>query len=127
MIRIAITGKHGQLVSSLIGLGPGLGVEVISLGRPELDLLAPETVLSALANSRPDVVINAAAYTAVDQAEKEPGIAMAVNCGGAEAVAEAAQALGVPLVHLSTDYVFDGQKSDPYTEEDPVAPIGVYG
>jgi dTDP-4-dehydrorhamnose reductase len=126
-MRLAITGKTGQVVSSLLNEGPQLGVEVVSVGRPELDLLIPETVLPALANSRPDVIINAAGYTAVDQAEKELGIAMAINGAGTGAVAEAAQTLDVPVIHLSTDYVFDGHKSAPYTEQDPVAPIGVYG
>src|SRR6266446_7213311 len=74
-----------------------------------------------------DHSLRAAAYTAVDQAEKEPEAAMAVNAGGAMAVAKAARTLGVPLVHLSTDYVFDGSKSVPYNEEDPVAPANVYG
>jgi dTDP-4-dehydrorhamnose reductase len=126
-MRIAITGKHGQVASCLIEVGPRLGIEVISLGRPDLDLLAPATVLPALAGSRPDVIVNAAAYTAVDQAEKEPRAAMGINGAGAGAVAEAAQTLGVPVVHLSTDYVFDGHKPDPYTEEDSVAPISIYG
>lgn len=71
--------------------------------------------------------MRAAAYTAVDQAEKEPEVAMAVNAGGAMAVADAARTLGVPLVHLSTDYVFDGRKSTPYLEQDRVAPANVYG
>jgi dTDP-4-dehydrorhamnose reductase len=126
-VRIAITGKQGQVVSSLIDVGPNLGVEVVPVGRPELDLLAPETVHPALANVRPDVIVNAAAYTAVDQAEKEPDQAMAINAKGAGAVANAARALGVPVIHLSTDYVFDGRKSTPYVEEDPVAPTNVYG
>ena len=81
----------------------------------------------ALANIRPNIIVNAAAYTAVDQAEKEPEVAMAVNAGGAMAVADAARMLGVPLVHLSTDYVFDGRKSTPYIEQDQVAPANVYG
>jgi dTDP-4-dehydrorhamnose reductase len=126
-VRIAITGKQGQVVSSLIDVGPNLDVEVVPVGRPELDLSAPETVHRALANVRPDVIVNAAAYTAVDQAEKEPDQAMAINANGAGAVANAAGALGVPLIHLSTDYVFDGRKSTPYVEEDPVEPINVYG
>ncbi|SRR5260221_140586 len=126
-MRIAITGKQGQVVSSLADVGPNLGVEVVPVGRPELDLLAPETVQPALANSRPDVIVNAGAYTAVDQAEKEPDQAMANNATGAGAVANAARALNVPVIHLSTDYVFDGRKSTPYVEDDPVAPANVYG
>lgn len=116
-MRIAVTGKQGQVVSSLAELAPDLGVEVIPIGRPELDLLSPETVQPALINVRPDIVVNAAAYTAVDQAEKEPEVAMAVNARGSSAVADAAWTLSVPLIHLSTDYVFDGSKATPYVEE----------
>jgi dTDP-4-dehydrorhamnose reductase len=126
-MRIAVTGKQGRVVSALIEVGPKLGVEMLPVGRPELDLLSPETVQPALANIRPNIIVNAAAYTAVDQAEKEPEVAMAVNAGGAMAVADAARMLGVPLVHLSTDYVFDGRKSTPYIEQDQVAPANVYG
>jgi len=88
-MRIAVTGRQGQLVSALIEVGPKLGVEVLPAGRPELDLLSPETVQPALANIRPNIIVNAAAYTAVDQAEKEPEAAMAVNAGSAMAVAKA--------------------------------------
>jgi dTDP-4-dehydrorhamnose reductase len=126
-MRIAVTGKQGQVVSSLAEVAPDLGVEVIPIGRPELDLLSPETVRPALINVRPDIVVNAAAYTAVDQAEKEPEVAMAVNARGSSAVADAAWTLGVPLIHLSTDYVFDGSKATPYVEEDAAAPANVYG
>jgi dTDP-4-dehydrorhamnose reductase len=126
-MRIAVTGKQGQVASALIEVGPKLGVEVLPVGRPELDLLSPKTVLPALANIRPDIIVNAAAYTAVDQAEKEPELAMAVNASGAMAVADTARTLSVPLVHLSTDYVFDGSKSIPYIEQDRVAPANVYG
>jgi dTDP-4-dehydrorhamnose reductase len=126
-MRIAVTGKQGQVVSALIEVGPKLDVEIFPVGRPELDLLSPATVQPALANIRPNIIVNAAAYTAVDQAEKEPEVAMAVNAGGAMAVAGAARTLGVPLVQLSTDYVFDGRKSTPYIEQDQVAPANVYG
>ena len=101
--------------------------EIIHLGRPQLDLAVPETVEPALKAAAPDIVVNAAAYTAVDQAEREPEIASAVNGTGAGAVAEAARALGVPVIHLSTDYVFDGNKTSAYVEEDLVAPASVYG
>jgi dTDP-4-dehydrorhamnose reductase len=126
-VRIAITGKQGQVVSSLINVGPILGVEILPLGRPELDLSIPGTVHHTLADTAPDLIVNAAAYTAVDQAEKESELAMAVNGKGAGAVADAASALHVPFIQLSTDYVFDGQKPAPYTEEDGVGPIGSYG
>jgi dTDP-4-dehydrorhamnose reductase len=92
-----------------------------------LDLAVPATVQPALEAAAPDIVVNAAAYTAVDQAEREPVIAAAVNGAGAGSVAEACHSLGVPIIHLSTDYVFDGDKKSPYVEEDLVAPASVYG
>ena len=126
-LRIAVTGRQGQVARALAEAGPALNVEIINLGRPQLDLAAPETVGPALNDAAPDIVVNAAAYTAVDQAEREPGIASAVNGTGAGAVAEAARALGVPVIHLSTDYVFAGNKTSAYVEEDWVAPAGAYG
>src|SRR5579872_1533188 len=125
--RIAVTGKHGQLVTSLIERAREHEVEIIPVGRPELDLADPGSAHSALAAVAPDVIVNAAAYTAVDRAEQEPELALAVNGGGAGAVAAAAQRLAVPLVHISTDYVFDGLKDRSYREEDEVAPLGAYG
>jgi dTDP-4-dehydrorhamnose reductase len=100
---------------------------IAAAGRPELDLTRPETILPALRAARPDIVVSAAAYTAVDRAESEADLAFAVNGAGAGAVAEAAATLGVPVIHLSTDYVFDGAKAAPYAEDDPTAPLGVYG
>jgi dTDP-4-dehydrorhamnose reductase len=126
-IRIAVTGKHGQVARALTEAGPLLDAVVITLGRPELDLEAPETIERALAAAAPDIVVNAAAYTAVDQAEREPAIASAVNGTGAGAVAAVARALSVPIIHLSTDYVFDGAKTSAYVEEDMVAPASAYG
>jgi dTDP-4-dehydrorhamnose reductase len=126
-IRIAVTGRQGQIARALSEAGPALDVEIINLGLPQLNLAAPETVGPALKNAAPDVVVNAAAYTAVDQAEREPENAFAVNGVGAGAAAEAARALGVPIIQLSTDYVFDGSKTSPYSEEDLVAPAGAYG
>jgi len=92
-----------------------------------LDLAEPSGIAAALAAARPDVVVNAAAYTGVDKAESERDLAFAVNGAGAGAVATAARALGVPLIHISTDYVFDGSKPAAYVETDPTAPLGVYG
>ena len=125
-MRIAVTGRAGQVVSSLIERA-GMGVEIITLGRPELDLGDPASIAPAIAAARPDVVVSAAAYTAVDRAESEEKAAFAINAAGAGAVAAAARALGVPVIHLSTDYVFDGTKPEPYVESDHVAPLGVYG
>lgn len=126
-MRIAVTGRVGQVVTSLIERGGAAGHEVIALGRPELDLANPASVVRALEEAAPDSIISAAAYTAVDKAESESNLAHAVNGRGAGAVAAAAKALGVPLIHVSTDYVFDGKLERPYLESDPTRPTGVYG
>ncbi|WID98118.1 dTDP-4-dehydrorhamnose reductase [Bosea vestrisii] len=126
-MRIAVTGRTGQVVQSLLARAGAAGVTVIPVGRPEFDLAQPESVQQALAAARPDCVVNAAAYTAVDKAETEPELAMRINGAGAGAVAAAAAALGVPLIQISTDYVFDGMASRPWREDDPTAPLGAYG
>jgi dTDP-4-dehydrorhamnose reductase len=126
-VRIAITGREGQVAQSLKERGGGAGVEIVLVGRPDLDLATPAGIAPALAAARPDLIVSAAAYTAVDRAEDEPDLAHAVNGAGAGAVAAAAQSLGVPIIHLSTDYVFDGAKHGDYVETDPTGPIGVYG
>jgi dTDP-4-dehydrorhamnose reductase len=125
-MRIAVTGQNGQVVSALKALNSNT-VTIIALGRPDLDLAVPEGIHTAIAAARPDVVVNAAAYTAVDKAESEPDLAFAINADGAEAVAKSAAALGVPIIHISTDYVFAGDQSAPYVETDPTGPTGVYG
>ncbi|MEJ5900633.1 dTDP-4-dehydrorhamnose reductase [Ochrobactrum teleogrylli] len=127
-MKIVVTGREGQVVQSLLEKAaqrPDL--EVIALGRPELDLADPATIRKAIADAKPDVVVSAAAYTAVDQAEDEPELALAVNAAGAAAVAEAAKACGAPVIHLSTDYVFAGNSDKPYVETDPTGPRSVYG
>lgn len=127
-MRLAVTGREGQVAASLIEAARGSDdVEVVAVGRPQLDLAKPETVLAALDAANPDIVVSAAAYTAVDQAEDDKDLAFAVNAVGAGKVAEAAARLGVPVIHLSTDYVFDGAKDVAYVEADPTAPLGVYG
>lgn len=125
-MRIAVTGKHGQVVTAL-GAVAGEKLEIVALGRPELDLISPATISAAIRNAAPDVVVSAAAYTAVDKAESEPEAAFAINRNGARAVAETTAELGIPIIHLSTDYVFDGTKATPYIEEDPTGPASVYG
>jgi dTDP-4-dehydrorhamnose reductase len=125
--RIAVTGKQGQLAASLLERAHHHDVEVVAIGRPELDLANSNSVWPAIAVTSPDAIVNAAAYTAVDKAEQEPDVAMAVNGEGAAAVADAAKGLGVPLVQISTDYVFDGAATRSYRETDPVAPLGAYG
>ena len=126
-MRIAVTGRDGQVARALAELGSRGGYEIVALGRPSFDLVDRATIEPGLRRARPDVVVNAAAYTAVDKAESEPEVADAVNGTGAGAVAEAAAAIGVPVLHVSTDYVFDGSKPTPYREDDAVAPLGVYG
>ena len=127
-MKILVTGREGQVVQSLLEKAdqrPDL--EVIALGRPELDLARPDTVRGAIAAIKPDLVVSAAAYTAVDLAEDEPELALAVNATGAQAVAEAAEICGVPVIHLSTDYVFAGDADEPYAETDVAGPRSVYG
>ncbi|MER8584835.1 dTDP-4-dehydrorhamnose reductase [Mesorhizobium sp. M1338] len=127
-MRLVVTGREGQVAASLLEASQGrAGVEVIAIGRPELDLAKPDTLIEAIAAAKPDIVVSAAAYTAVDQAEDEPDLAFAVNAVGAGKVAEAARRLGVPVIHLSTDYVFDGSKDSAYVETDATAPASVYG
>jgi dTDP-4-dehydrorhamnose reductase len=126
--RMIVTGREGQVVQSLLERGQGNSrFEVITLGRPELDLSRPDEIGAVLRAARPDVIVSAAAYTAVDQAETDEEAATVINGTAAGRIAETAAALGVPIIHLSTDYVFDGSKAGPYLENDPVAPIGAYG
>lgn len=127
-MRIVVTGREGQVVRSILERGRLAGHEIIALGRPELDLSGDAAdIVAAFEAARPDVIVSAAAYTAVDKAESESDEAFAVNADGPGAVAKAARKLGVPLIHLSTDYVFDGSKDAPYVEDDMPAPTGVYG
>ncbi len=126
MMRIAVTGSKGQVATSLIERAEG-EAEIVALGRPAFDLTDRASVIAGLEAARPDVVVNAAAYTAVDKAEAEEADAVRVNSDGAGHVAEATARLGAPLLHLSTDYVFDGSLDRPYRENDPTAPTGAYG
>jgi len=125
-MRIVVTGSKGQVATSLIERAVGRA-EVIALGRPNLDLKDETSVSRALEGAKGDVIVSAAAYTAVDKAEQEPNEAMCVNADGAGFVAAAAAALNTPLIHLSTDYVFDGALPRPYVETDTTGPTGVYG
>jgi len=124
-MRIVVIGKTGQLALCLAAAGAKR--DIIFLGRDQLDLSKPETIEPALTAAQPDVIINAAAYTAVDQAEDERELAFAVNAHGPGEAARVAAMLHAPFLHVSTDYVFDGTKKTAYTEDDPVAPLGVYG
>lgn len=124
-MRIAVTGLQGQVVTAL--RERAAGAEIVALGRPRLDLTSRASVRDAVREARCDAIVNAAAYTAVDKAEQEEVLATRVNGAGAGFVAEAAAELGVPLLHVSTDYVFDGALDRPYREEDATAPTGAYG
>ncbi|MCK1321658.1 dTDP-4-dehydrorhamnose reductase [Bradyrhizobium sp. 162] len=127
-MRLFVIGGEGQVARSLREAAAGdAGIVFRCSGRSEVDLLQPSSIGKALADFRPDVVINPAAYTAVDKAESEPDAAFAINRDGARAVAGAAAEQGVPVVHFSTDYVFDGRKTGAYVETDPVVPRSVYG
>lgn len=126
-MRLAVTGTQGQVVQALRERAAGAGVTVVAIGRPAIDLADPASVAGAFDAAQPDAIISAAAYTAVNQAESEPDLAMAVNAAGAGAVAAEAARLGVPVLHLSTDYVFDGSGTRPWREDDPTGPLGTYG
>ena len=128
-MRILVTGRQGQVAGALAGLAGArpAGIEVAALGRPELDIADRASVERALARFSPDIVVNAAAYTAVDKAEAEEDAAFSVNAHGAANVAAAAAAAGLPVIHLSTDYVFSGDGDRPYREDDPTGPQGAYG
>jgi dTDP-4-dehydrorhamnose reductase len=102
-------------------------LSLVALGRPQLDLADRTSIARTIDAERPDVVVNAAAYTAVDKAESDSRAAFAVNAEGAGALAAAAQAQGCPIIHISTDYVFDGTKAGAYVETDPTSPGNVYG
>ena len=125
-MKILLTGRNGQvgyeLERSLAPLG-----EVIALDRARLDLSDPAAIRSVVRDARPEVILNAAAYTAVDRAESEPALAGAVNAVAPGVFAEEARRCGALLVHYSTDYVFDGEKQTPYVEGDAANPINVYG
>ncbi|MFS8973109.1 dTDP-4-dehydrorhamnose reductase [Cupriavidus necator] len=123
---LLVTGSNGQIGFELRRSLAPLG-RVVALDRSACDLVDPDQVRRALRAHRPDVIVNAAAYTAVDKAEAEPALAFAINAGTVEVLAEEARALGALLVHYSTDYVFDGSKDSPYVESDPVNPRSVYG
>lgn len=127
-MRILVTGKEGQVDTSLQQLGDATeGVEVIRLGLPEIDLSRPETLDAPVCEARPDVIISSAAYTAVDKAESERNLAEAINADGPAELARLAAALNIPLLHLSTDYVFGGDKDGVYVETDTPGPVSVYG
>jgi dTDP-4-dehydrorhamnose reductase len=125
-LRILLTGKNGQVGSELARFLPSIG-EVVALGRAELDLTRADSIRRVIAQLRPKIIINAAAYTAVDQAEQDEPSARAINAEAPGVMAEEAKKIGAFLIHYSTDYVFDGAKRSPYVEADPTNPLGAYG
>jgi len=129
-MRLLMFGKTGQVACDVQRIAAGLeGLEVVALDRPAADLSDPAACAAVVAAHAADVdaVINAAAYTAVDKAETETDLAHTVNGGTPGAIARACAEAGLPFVHISTDYVFDGQGTDPWRPEDPTGPLGVYG
>ncbi len=125
-MKALITGAGGQLGSALASGAPK-DCEVVALTRAELDIADGAAVAEVLASLRPDLILNAAAYTAVDRAESEPETAFAINSEGPRHIAEAAGSVGARLIHVSTDFVFDGRSGRPYRPDDATAPLGVYG
>lgn len=125
-MRIVVTGQAGQVALAMAERAPA-GVTLVPLARPLLDLEKLETIAPALAASRPDIIVNAAAFTAVDLAESEVETALLVNGTAAGEIAGAAARLAVPVIQISTDYVFDGTLDRPYREDDAVGPISSYG
>jgi dTDP-4-dehydrorhamnose reductase len=127
-VKILVTGREGQVARSLAEKAAGMAdLELVFAGRPELDLAQVSTIAPAVLAAAPDVVVSAAAFTDVETAEDQADLAFAVNAEGAGEVARSARALGVPVIHLSTDFVFDGSSRKPYREEDPTWPLSVYG
>jgi len=127
MSMILVAGRGGQLARCLQVHAQAAGLRLLAAGRPELDLQEPASLERFVAGRQPSAIINAAAYTAVDQAEAEPERAFAINRDGAGRLAAIAARLQVPFVQISTDYVFSGEKQSPYTEDDATGPLNVYG
>ncbi|MFG1478115.1 dTDP-4-dehydrorhamnose reductase [Xanthobacter sp. V4C-4] len=126
-MRILLLGAGGQLGRELTDRAREGGLALTGLDHTALDICDPAAVARAMEAVRPDVVVNAAAYTAVDKAESEPQLAARINAFAPAHIAERCERYRTPLIHVSTDYVFDGTKPTPYVEQDPIAPLGVYG
>lgn len=124
-MKILVTGREGQVAQSLAERAGSH--ELVFAARPGFDLLDPASIEATIADVRPEMIISAAAYTAVDQAEDEPERAMAANGEAPGVIGRAAAKIGAPVLHLSTDYVFDGSGERAWTEDDPTGPIGTYG
>ncbi|MZH02510.1 MAG: dTDP-4-dehydrorhamnose reductase [Nitrospinae bacterium] len=125
-MKILLTGKNGQVGWELNRSLSSLGA-IFAMDRNDMDLSKPETLGPIIQDIRPDIIINAAAYTAVDKAESEPELAMTVNGVAPRVIAEESKKVGASMIHYSTDYVFDGKALQPYKEEDSTSPLSVYG
>lgn len=125
-MKILLTGTNGQLGHVLQSVLATFG-DVVAVSRGECDLAFPEKIVSLVEHVKPSLIINAAAYTAVDKAESEPELAFAINATAPKTLAAQANLRGIPLIHYSTDYVFDGASTRPYEEDDLVNPLSVYG
>lgn len=126
-MNILVTGKDGQVGRALQAIADQQNVTVFALNRANLDITDKNSVREAFAKYDPDIVINAAAYTAVDKAEEEQEAAYAVNKEGPSNLADACNQQNIPILHISTDFVFDGNKSGPYMETDDCNPLSIYG
>lgn len=126
-MKILVTGANGQVGTELCKQSEGYGFSVIATDYQELDITDQQAVALFVADNKPDIIINSAAYTAVDKAEEEPEMAERINALGPKNLAGVAAEHKIPLLHISTDYVYSGNKTSPYIESDKVDPIGVYG
>src|SRR6266446_2039016 len=126
-MKLLVLGAGGQVGRELCRREWPAGCHLAAFDRGDVDITRADSIVAAMRRERPDMVINAAAYTAVDRAESEPDAAWAANCTGPAQLAAACREAAIPLIHISTDYVFDGSKAGPYREDDPVNPHGVYG
>ena len=126
-MMITVIGSNGQLGWELVKRGNKKGFKVNSFDYPVIDITNPESIMTHISSKKTECVINAAAYTAVDKAESEPEEAFAVNCNGPRYLARHCRRIDRPLIHISTDYVFDGCQKTAYTEKDIIKPLGVYG
>lgn len=125
--RLLLTGANGQVGSEVSRIARDNNISIHAFGRDQLDITNTVDTEDCIVDISPDIIINAAAYTAVDKAEEESELAFAVNKAGAANLAVACTTHAIPLLHISTDYIFDGSKTGAYTEDDPAAPLGVYG
>jgi dTDP-4-dehydrorhamnose reductase len=126
-MKLLVIGANGQLGWEVCGRGEKKSFDIVPLDLPDFDVTEPSEVKKAVGQAGASLIINASAYTAVDTAESEPEVAFAVNRDGPAYLATSCDEIGIPLIHISTDYVFDGSKSDPYFETEPVSPLGIYG